>query len=373
MGGMISKVKYDYKMNGNEVSKVDILQNDLKHQQTGGKSLCYFKVDPVSLQYGIAINYWCGSIDVFSMTKDGKIEKLYKHIDTMQLSQSLQTAQETKSNQRRLVKNREDHWKHRQCGPHAHSVHFYKKWVFIPDLGENCIFQFGWDPENGVMMEFEAQIKLKEGAGPRHMVFHPHLKCCYVSNELNSSISVLKIDDTESDKIKCRLKCIQDVDTDKDMAEEQDIWKKNYVAEIGMSKDGKFIYCSNRGYDTIAIFKILLDQNGILEPVSFASTFGKTPRHFAITPDNKYLIGANQDSNNLVVFKRNLEKGTLELVQKYTDKELGNIGFAAPNFVLFTPLNDKENKVKSKVINSNGLFLLLICVVAAVLFKFLSF
>merc|ERR1712154_43371 len=136
------------------------------------------------------------------------ILSLYKHIDHMALSKSLQTKYGTITNKRRQVKNREDHWKNRQCGPHAHSVHFYKHWVFIPDLGENCIFQYGWNPQKNIIMEFESQIKLTSGVGPRHMVFHPTLKIGYVSNELSSSISVLAIDDTEPDEVKCRMKII---------------------------------------------------------------------------------------------------------------------------------------------------------------------
>lgn len=126
------------------------------------------------------------------------------------------------------------------------------------------------------------------------------------------------------------------------MAEEADIWKKNYVAEIALSKDGKFIYCSNRGYDTIAVFKVS-ESDGKLTPISYVSTYGKTPRHFSITPDNKYLIGANQDSNNIVVFQRDLQSGNLTMINKYENV------IAAPNYVLFTPYNiaqDVNNKVK---------------------------
>ena len=141
--GMISKIEYDYKLNDKDCSQVDEIQlisNDSSHQQTNGKSLCYFKIDPKSLQYGIAINYWEGSADIYSMNNQ-QIERLYKHIDHMQLAISLQSKQESEINPRRQVEDREDHWKNRQIGPHAHSVHYYKHWVFIPDLGENSILQ----------------------------------------------------------------------------------------------------------------------------------------------------------------------------------------------------------------------------------------
>jgi len=356
--GTISKVDFHCMEDKVGSLKLDIVSNDTSHIQTKGKSTCYFKVDPQTEKYGIAINYWEGSADLFSMDAKDKssIEKPVQHLDHMALAKQLQTPSEAESNPRRMVANREDHWGHRQVGPHAHSVHYYKDWVFIPDLGENCIFQYAWNPESEDIISFESQIKLKPGAGPRHMVFHPRMKVAYVSNELSSSITVLAIDDAEPHKLKCRMKVIQDIDTDQDMAVDEDIYKRNYVAEIGMSNDGKFIYCSNRGYDTIAVFKILEDDGGKLENVSFVPTFGKTPRHFMITPDDRYLVGANQDSNNLVVFQRDLEKGTLDLVQKYDGSHFGECGmeFAAPNFVLFAPKEAIEEQDDGKVMLKDG-------------------
>lgn len=334
--GTISKVDYQCTANPAGDLKVDIVSNDSHHAQTKGKSTCYFKVDPRSLRFGVAINYWEGSADVFSMDGD-RISSEVKHLDHMALAKLLQSPAEAASNPRRMVENREDHWEHRQVGPHAHSVHYYGEWVFIPDLGENCILQYGWNPESESVITFESRIKMKEGAGPRHMVFHPTLKVAYVSNELNSSITVLAIDDSEPQTLKCRMKVIQDIDTDQDMAVDEDIYKRNYVAEIGISADGRFVYCSNRGYDTIAVFKVLVDDGGKLENVSFVPVFGKTPRHFSMTPDGRYLVGANQDSSNLVVFRRDPSKGTLELVRKYNTADFGDFGFAAPNFVLFAP------------------------------------
>merc|ERR1711997_1216710 len=270
-------------------------------------------------------NYWEGSADVFNM-EGSSIGSTIKHLDHMALAKRLQTPSEAKADPRRMVANREDHWEHRQAGPHAHSVHFHKQWVFIPDLGENCIFQYAWNPESERVITFESQIKLKKGAGPRHMVFHPKLNVAYVSNELSSSITVLAIDDTEPKQLKCRMKVVQNIDTDQDMAVDEDI------------------YGSNRGYDTIAVFRILLDDGGKLENVTFVPTFGKTPRHFSITPDDKYLVGANQDSNNLVVFARDPQQGTLELIKKYDAADFGDFGFAAPNFVLFAPTEAVHEK-----------------------------
>ena len=171
---------------------IDRSNNKIKQYgkwSTKGKSLCYFKVDPVLNKYGIAINYWEGSLDLFELNKSGKIVKHLKHINHNNLSLY-------NKNVRRQVKNREDHWEHRQCGSHAHSIHYYGNNVFIPDLGENAIFQYKFNPyasDIQNILVYQTQLKLKHGCGPRHMVFNPKLNTAYVSNELNSSIVVLKI------------------------------------------------------------------------------------------------------------------------------------------------------------------------------------
>jgi len=328
---------------------------------TKGKSLCYFKVDPVLNKYGIAINYWEGSLDLFELNKSGKIVKHLKHINHNNLSLY-------NKNVRRQVKNREDHWEHRQCGSHAHSIHYHGNNVFIPDLGENAIFQYKFNPYASDLQNilvYQTQLKLKHGCGPRHMVFNPKLNTAYVSNELNSSIVVLKIakgndetQETDSDTSfsdeakdmdnpiksrnndsKCNLKILQYIDTyDKNDKKYQNT--KNYVAEIAISHDYNYVYLSNRGVDTIAIYQIN-PVNGKLKYISEISVYGKTPRHFVITPDNKYIISANQDSNNLIIFERNIKTGLLKLHKKYDTKEFAksipNFTFNAPNYILCDP------------------------------------
>lgn len=352
------------------ISKLDLSSLSLSPSskwETGGRSLCYFSVDPVSLHYGIAINYWEGSLDLFAMnTADDAADisdiaadaSQHTHIEHMAHSKRVETAAQRETNPRRLVADREDHWQHRQVGPHAHSVHYYGQWVFVPDLGENAIFQYAFDASAdspSKVLSLESVLSLPEGRGPRHMVLHKELGTAYVSNELSSTITVLAIDETEPDMVKSRMKIVQEVDTLSDAQRatsgDKDIWQKNYVAEIGMDHQGKFVYCSNRGYDTIAVFKVMPDDGGKLEQVSFARTYGQTPRHFAISPDNRFLVGANQDSNNLAVFRRDVEDGTLSLVKVYTSKDFEGVEgfeFAAPNFVLFTPDDEAEVTTSGK-------------------------
>jgi len=348
------------------ISKLDIPSLSLSPSSkwtTGGKSLCYFSIDPISLLYGIAINYWEGSLDIFEMEKpnDSKglstnIASLHSHIEHMTHSKRVETAAQRSSNPRRLCKDREDHWAHRQVGPHAHSVHFYgekSQWVFVPDLGENAIFQYAFDPSSKTVLTLETVLSLPANRGPRHMVFHKALSTAYVSNELSSTITVLKIDESEVGTVKSRLAIVQEVSTLSDAQRatvSDDIWDTNYVAEIGMDQTGRFVYCSNRGYDTIAVFRVLGD--GQLEQVSFVSTEGLTPRHFAVSPCNRFLVGANQDSNNLAVFRRDIEEGGLSLVKVYSQEDFKGVEgfeFAAPNFVMFAPSEEAGKVAQRKV------------------------
>ena len=108
----------------------------------------------------------------------------------------------------RQVEYREDHWENRQVGPHAHCAHFWEDWVFIPDLGENAIFQYRYDTNEKKLVP-DTHIKFEAGSGPRHMAMHPTLDICYVSNELFNTVCVAKLDKTEADKSKERLIPIQ--------------------------------------------------------------------------------------------------------------------------------------------------------------------
>ena len=118
-----------------------------------------------------------------------------------------------------------------------------------------------------------------------------------------------------------------------------------------MDRAGDFVYCSNRGYNTMAVFRVLKggEQEGQLEQVSLVSIFGQTPRHFAISPGNRFLVGANQDSNNRV-FRRHLDDGSLSMLKVYTQLDFADVDgfeFAAPNFVLFAPQTQTQTHVQA--------------------------
>ncbi len=130
---------------------------------------------------------------------------------------------------------------------------------------------------------------------------HPTLDICYISNELFNTVCVAQLDGSEPDKEKQRLVPIQYEST----LENRD--QTSYVSEIKLSPDARFLYISNRGDNSLAIFKVLGD--GKLERIGLVPTGGVFPRHFTITPCGKAVIVANQDSSKLTLFHRDVESG----------------------------------------------------------------
>src|SRR5690606_24838506 len=129
------------------------------------------------------------------------------------------------------------------------------------------------------------------GAGPRHFAFHPNGKLAYVINELNSTVTAFEYDGKAG-----RLKEIQTLST-----LPEGFSGNNSPAEGVVHPSGRYVYGSNRGHDSIAIYHV--GDDGRLELLAHESTGGKTPRNFAIDPSGQFLIAANQGTNNVLVFK----------------------------------------------------------------------
>lgn len=273
-----------------------------------GKSTCYIAISPQK-DAGIVINYWDAIIDVVHVDKDGSLGELVQSFKQFYRPED----------QWRQVEHREDHWTNRQVGPHAHCAHFWKDWVFIPDLGENAVFQYRYDPA-AKRLEPDTHIEFEPGSGPRHMAMHPKLDICYVSNELFNTVCVARLDGSDASKSKPRLLPIQ-YESTLDNREQT-----SYVSEIKLSPDARFLYVSNRGDNSIAIFKV--NNDGTLERIDIVPTGGKFPRHFAITPCGKAVIVANQDSSYLSLFARDIETGHISATGAQYD-------IPAPNYIRF--------------------------------------
>mgnify|MGYP003329356253 CR=1 FL=1 len=273
-----------------------------------GKSTCYLGFNQ-SATKAVLVNYWDSFIDVFALDSAGALEK------------KVQSFVQHKRDNYRQVQTREDHWVNRQVGPHAHSAHFWQDRVFIPDLGENSIFQYV-SKDDG-QLQLEAIVELEEGSGPRHMVFHPQLDVAYVTNELSSTVLVAQLDKTELAQTKSRFKPLQYSNTISPKKDQP----RNYVSELALSFDAKFLYVSNRGHDTIAVFQVN-SQTGTLSKLGEFATGGKFPRHFALSPQGNWLIVANQDSDLMTVFSRDPASGLLS-------EQVTSFSVPSPNFVKF--------------------------------------
>jgi 6-phosphogluconolactonase len=184
---------------------------------------------------------------------------------------------------------------------HVHSAFFSpdQRYIFVNDLGLDLIRAYRFDSATG-KLAFQGDTQTAEGAGPRHLVFHPSAPYVFVIHELNSTIVSYHYEAETG-----TLTAIQTVSTLPAGYEGQ-----NGTAEITISKDGRFVYGSNRGHDSIVIMAVDA-ATGQLSVVDYVSTEGGHPRHFALTPNGNYLVAANRDGNNLVVFQVNQETGGL--------------------------------------------------------------
>jgi 6-phosphogluconolactonase len=184
----------------------------------------------------------------------------------------------------------------RQEAPHVHSVYISpdNKSLYVADLGADKIIVYNFDAESGKLTPHK-ELMLKAGSGPRHIVFSRDHCYIYVFNELSATITTFTANFEELQTITTLPK---------------DYTGPKSGAEIGVDPTGRFLYASNRGHDSIAIFTIDAEQ-GRLTPAGFTSTQGKSPRAFTIDPAGAHLIAANQDSQSLVVFTINPDTGAL--------------------------------------------------------------
>jgi 6-phosphogluconolactonase len=191
----------------------------------------------------------------------------------------------------------------RQKEPHAHGVVIDRnnRFVFVPDLGLDKVMVYGFDSRSGKLSRLEDRAAIaRPGAGPRHFVFHPTGRWAYVINELDSTVGAFSYSSDLG-----RLQELQTIGT-----LPADFSGNSSCAEIEVAPDGKFLYGSNRGHDSIVVFSI--DQGtGKLTLVEHISSGGKTPRNFTIDPSGNFLLAANQNSDTVVVFQIDRASGKL--------------------------------------------------------------
>jgi 6-phosphogluconolactonase len=194
---------------------------------------------------------------------------------------------------------------------HAHSIILdpTKRFAIAADLGLDCLMVYQLDPDKGKLVPHtRPRIKVRDGAGPRHLDFHPGGQYAYLINELNGTIIAYAFDPQEG-----TFEELQTVPT----------LPEGYTghvqcADVHVAPSGKFVYGSNRGHDSLVIYAI--DQtSGHLTYVGHEPTRGKTPRNFAIDPSGVFLFAANQDSGNIVTFRIERETGKLSPTGQVTE------------------------------------------------------
>jgi 6-phosphogluconolactonase len=192
--------------------------------------------------------------------------------------------------------------KDRQEKAHVHSVVLSPdgNYLLVPDLGADKVFQYRVDVTKPLALMPAAPpfTAVKPGGGPRHLTFHPNGKYAYLVLELEASVMAFDYHDGK----------LQPKQTITMVAPE--FKGKVSAADIHISPDGKFLYASNRGEaNELAIYSI--DKAGKLALVGRQSVLGRIPRNFAIDPTGNFLLVANQDSNDIIFFKRDLKTGLL--------------------------------------------------------------
>lgn len=246
----------------------------------GGAGPCHLVVDASGNTLAVA-NYGGGSITTIRLGEDGRIGNIVSNI---QIEGSGPNP-------------------NRQKEPHAHGVYFDKtnRFLFVPDLGIDKTLIYKFDPATSEITPHDPDSLIAPpGSGPRHMAFSPDEKHAYVINELTNTVTV-----AEFNKQAGSFTDIQTIAT-----LPADFKEHSTTAEIEVHPNGKFVYGSNRGHDSIVVFK-RDPETGKLSFLQHAPCGGKTPRHFAIDPSGKWLLCGHQRSNTISVLSLDPETGIL--------------------------------------------------------------
>ena len=252
----------------------------LNRQSSHGEAPCYVTLDATE-QWAFVANYTSGTVAVYPVGEDGR----------------LGAATHILQNQGHSVVPG------RQESAHAHCAVFdpSQRFVLVADLGIDQIQVFRFDAAAGRLLPNDPpSVAAAPGAGPRHLEFHPGGRWLYVTNELNSTVSAYAWDSGRG--------TLTHAQTVSSLPEGFDGW--NSMADLHCSRDGRFLYASNRGHDSIIVLSVE-PETGALTPVEIVPTGGRTPRNFALDLTGRYLLAANQDSDLLVVFARNPDTGRL--------------------------------------------------------------
>jgi len=238
-------------------------------------------VDPTN-RFLVLANYSSGTVAVLPINADGSLAKLSDLVTLTGKPGPHRTQQESS---------------------HPHDVIFDPRgrFIVVPDKGLDTVFVFKLDTATGKLVAADPpSVASRPGAGPRHADFHPSKPFAYVLNELDCTLTTLAFDPERGG-----LRPLQVITT-----LPPDFTGNSTTSEIEVAPSGRFVYASNRGQDSLAIFAID-EATGMLGPVGWESTQGKTPRFFGLYPSGTFLYAANQGSDTIVTFRVDQGSGRL--------------------------------------------------------------
>lgn len=318
----------------------------------GGTSTCYLTIDK-SQSNILAVNYWDSTLAVIPLDQKtgnfaGSIHSLYdpKQGEGMKaLAKKLGGVNHSFNDSSTI--------RARQADPHSHALvldPYVGTVAYVPDLGKDLIREFYYDRDAAAIQTelnmIPSGLCTSHPDGPRYLEFHPQFNVAYVVNELSSTIAVFSVnrlllneiseaterkDSMDRFKGRSTLTLIQSIKTIPSAFSTT----MNTCGRICVHQSGRFVIVSNRGHESIAIFRVKSKgaMRGQLQPVGHFHTRGETPRHFQFDSSGQYLIVANQDSDSIAVFAFNLSSGEI----KYTGNEYR---VPSPNFVCSCPVRD---------------------------------
>ncbi|QDV37198.1 lactonase family protein [Tautonia plasticadhaerens] len=253
----------------------------LNRRSSRGAAPCHIIVDDQGRNVLVA-NYSGGSVTVLPIEADGSLAD----------SSDVEQHEGSGPNPRR------------QEGPHAHSINLDAngRFAVAADLGLDQLLVYRFDPDSGTLSPNEPpSASVAPGAGPRHFEFHPNGRLAFAINEIASTVTAFRYDPETG--------ILTEAQTRSTLPEGFE--GNNSTADIHVHPAGRFLYGSNRGHDSLAIFRID-EQTGMIEPIGHASTGGETPRNFGIDPTGRFLLAANQGTDTVVVFRIDPDTGMLE-------------------------------------------------------------
>lgn len=255
----------------------------LNSQSAHGADPCYVSLDP-SGRFVLVANYTGGTVAVLPVAADGSLEPAAC-----------------------VIHHEGSGPRPEQGGPHPHMIAPTPagRYILVTDLGSDRVVVYRLDAETGQLVPNEQGttfVAADPGAGPRHFAFAPDERSLYAINELASTLTIYAYDGARGE-----LRPRQTVSTLPAGMDGPQV--QNSCAHVAVSPDGRFVYGSNRGHDSIAIWAV--NETGTLTSVGHEPTRGRTPRGFSLDPTGTWLLAANQDSDTIVTFRRDPDTGML--------------------------------------------------------------